>query len=338
MNKKITVFISGSGTATAISVIKGLRLQKEYIVNIISCDASSNVAGKFLSDSFYKVPPADDPKYLEVLLDYIKKSKANLFIPIIDYEFLKIAGNKKSFLDIGCTPVISDESTINVCIDKFETVKFFHSLRLLTPLSYSVNQITIIKNHHFPLFIKPSYLGRSTINAYKIEDQCDLDYFIKKVPKPIIQEFIEGTEITIDGLCDLQGNFIAAVIRRRDETKSGLSVKGETITDPDLLIHIKKIVETIRIIGPFNIQCIKNKNNEYVFIEINPRFAGGHPLTIFAGLNTALLLCKNYFKDEIKIKDIIIKNHAQMIRYWNEFFIASDGTITMPYGSLINEK
>ena len=83
MGKKLTVFISGAGTATTVSIIKGLRQQKEIDVTICVCDASENVAGRYFADQFYKVPHANDPLYLEVLLQSIKKSNSEIFSMII---------------------------------------------------------------------------------------------------------------------------------------------------------------------------------------------------------------------------------------------------------------
>jgi len=338
MKKKLTVFITGAGTVTAISVIKGLKQQQELDITICTADAAYNVAGRFFGDYFFKLPPASDPSFIKVLKTAIKKSRADILIPIIDYEFTKIASHKQEFLELGCTPIISDVATIEKCIDKFKIADFFSSVDLKVPISYSKEEIKKINNIKFPLFIKPSYLGRSTINSHKLENKKDLDYYVDKVKAPIIQEFIDGTEITIDGINDLQGNFIAAVPRIRIETKTGLSVKGETIKDTALIKKIKIIAEKLRIIGAFNVQCIKNKKNEYVFIEINPRFAGGHPLTIQAGLNSAYILCKCFLKQPIEKKDIEIKKSVSMIRFWDEVFLNEKGKGFKPQLQLFDER
>ena len=67
--RRFTILLDASGTATAISVIKGVRKQREYEVRIIAIDMDDFNAGAFLSDKFYKVPPADATEYLNVVLD-----------------------------------------------------------------------------------------------------------------------------------------------------------------------------------------------------------------------------------------------------------------------------
>ena len=90
-------------------------------------------------------------------------------------------------------------------------------------------------------------------------DKKDLMFYGSKVNRPIIQEFVSATEITVDALNDLQGHFIYAVPRIRTETKGGLSIKGVVFRDDALLTQIKRITEALPIIGPSNIQCFKTK-------------------------------------------------------------------------------
>ena len=59
----ITILITGAGTTTTLSVIKGIRQQKEFSVRVISCDKSDNVSGRYMSDRFYKIPSAEDPGF-----------------------------------------------------------------------------------------------------------------------------------------------------------------------------------------------------------------------------------------------------------------------------------
>jgi carbamoyl-phosphate synthase large subunit len=189
---------------------------------------------------------------------------------------------------------------------------------------------------HYPLFLKPSVLGRSTIDAYKINNKQDLVYYTQKVDHPIIQEYIDGTEVTVDTFNDLSGKFIAAVPRIRTETKSGLSIKGIVIRDDHLIALVKRLTESLPIIGPSNIQCFK-KGSRYIFSEINPRFAGAHALTIQAGLNSVHLLCKLYAKQHLTSKDVHIRPGVRMIRYWEELFILPDNKTYQPEYSLVNE-
>ena len=107
--------------------------------------------------------------------------------------------------------------------------------------------------------------------------------------------------------------------RIRIETKGGVSVKGKTIYDREMMDWGMKISEKLGIIGPFNIQCFRSKSS-IVFIEINPRFSGAHALTILSGLNSAHL-CKMIIGHKVEPFLNKIKYNISMLRYWNETFL-----------------
>jgi len=148
-----------------------------------------------------------------------------------------------------------------------------------------------------------------------IKNQKELSFFKKYIKNSFVQEFVEGVEYTIDGVSDLRGRMIATSPRIRLETKGGLAIKSITVNDSQLINFVKKIVEGLKIIGPFNVQCIK-KGKEMKFIEVNSRFpSGGLPLTVKAGLNIPLIIVKLLLG--MKIKKTIIKPGIVMTRYWD---------------------
>ena len=62
----------------------------------------------------------------------------------------------------------------------------------------------------YPLFIKPD-IGVGAADDYKISDICDLEYFYvthdKKV-KYICEQYISGTIVSFDGICDSKSNIV----------------------------------------------------------------------------------------------------------------------------------
>ena len=141
---------------------------------------------------------------------------------------------------------------------------------------------------------------------------------------PLFQEFAEGDEYTVDVLSDFQGRVIAAVPRKRIEMKVGISYKGVTVNDPEMIAMAKKISERAGIIGPCNIQCFRDEKG-LNFFEINPRFSGSLPLTIAAGLNGPLFLTRLVIGASPCNSDNMFAEHLTMLRYWNEFFVTSAG-------------
>jgi len=135
----------------------------------------------------------------------------------------------------------------------------------------------------------------------------------------MIQECINGEEYTIDTMSDLNGKVLVSLCRRRVSVKSGISVKAEFIENSDYISKVKKILESLTVIGPCNTQVIDGR-----FIEINPRFSGGLGLSIAAGINLPLLCIKLFEGMPIKEKHLGYKKGSKVIRFWDEVVLGGE--------------
>ena len=322
MKKHLNVLITGVGSTTALSVIKGLKKQSEFDLLIVGTDINkkNNIAGSNFCDKFYMVPLAIEEKgYINSLIDIIKSESIDLVIPIIDIE-LEIIAKNRNIIEKLTFLLLSSYETILTCNDKLETFHFFKSLKIPTPKTISMTNFDNIKDlllHFdmtFPLVAKPRK-GVSSRDVYFIQNEDNL-VLIRRINDPIIQEKVNGVEYTIDTFYDGK-KVISVVPRIRIETRAGISYKGQTVKDKLLISYAKKIVEELNIIGPSNIQCIKDRE-EVKFIEVNPRFSGSLPLTIAAGVNTPLFALRMASGEVLEP----IKNFKKciMCRYWEEMF------------------
>jgi carbamoyl-phosphate synthase large subunit len=85
-------------------------------------------------------------------------------------------------------------------------------------------------------------------------------------------------------LYDLKGELRCIVPRRRIEVRSGEVSKSVIDMDPAVMEAAWEFGKQIRgARGVINIQCIRTIDNRVSFIEINPRFGGGTPLSLYAG-------------------------------------------------------
>lgn len=160
------------------------------------------------------MPPIVSDKYVSVLKDVCVKEQVALIIPTIDPELPLMAEIKEDFLIINTKILISDGKVIKTCRNKINTCHFFQKLGIATPRTY-----TALKDvpNKFPVFIKPVD-GSSSINAFKAENKQEMDLFFQYVPKPIIQEYIDGWEYTIDVMCDFQGVFDQSIAVKKKGT------------------------------------------------------------------------------------------------------------------------
>ncbi|NMD37172.1 MAG: HAD hydrolase-like protein, partial [Christensenellaceae bacterium] len=240
------------------------------------------------------------PNYINELKSICLNNNVDVLIPTIDYDLLLLAENKKSFDEFGTKVLISDKNKIEICRDKRLTSNFFFGCGLLTPKTTD-NVDNYCDN--YPAFIKPID-GSSSINAFKVNNYEELCSNANKISKYIIQPFVDGKEYTIDIFCDFDGNPIYITPRERLAVRSGEVLKSKIVQDDKIIEDCKKLIKNFKPCGPITVQMIRDKKtNKDYYIEINPRFGGGAPLSIKAGANSPLVLLKSLSGYEIKYKN-----------------------------------
>jgi carbamoyl-phosphate synthase large subunit len=337
--RDITVVVTGAGTTTALSAIKGLRDQRKVSVRIVSVDMNPESVGRYFSDAFYTVPRANSPDFVESLLEICRLEDARLLIPIVDYEFLPLSLAKERFGSQGCRVAISSETTIRICNQKDLTHFHFAEHGIPSPALYDADTVL----HHpesaaLPLIIKPRLDGRGSIDVYKLETVEDLQYWGRRVHDPLFEECVEGREFTIDTLSDFDGRVVASVPRERLEVKAGICYKGRTTHEFDLVAWGVRVATSLGIVGPANIQCRVTAQGQVRFFEVNPRFGATLPITTAAGVNMPLLLLQMTLGAHV---DERLGDFAEisMLRFWDEVFVPTaelgGATVVLPSQQMV---
>jgi carbamoyl-phosphate synthase large subunit len=247
---------------------------------IVTTDLKKNAPASFIADIAEIVPRVDDPNYIDSLTRICTQYQIELLIPLIDTELHLLAFHQQEFAKIGVRLLISSPNTNEICFDKNNTAKFFDRIGVKTPKIYKAEQYHTLT---YPAILKPAN-GSCSVGLHKLNSKQELEFFSKYINDAIIQELIIGEEYTIDVLTNLEGKVISAVPRLRLETRAGEISKGITVKNPSLISAAKHVVESLPgAIGCITVQCFLQTNGEIIFIEINPRFGGGYPLSYQAG-------------------------------------------------------
>ncbi|NRA73965.1 MAG: ATP-grasp domain-containing protein [Rickettsiales bacterium] len=321
MSSKLNILFTSVGRRVCLiksfkEAFKTLRIDGK----IMAADASENSAASYIADAYLKISKVNDINYIEDLLSICKKNNIKIIIPLIDTELCVLARNRKRFEDIGISLLLSSYEDIKICSDKRLTYKFLLKNNFDVPKILSKNDI-VEKKFSFPLFIKPAD-GSSSINAFKVNNSEELKFFSGYVSNAILQEFIEGDEYTVDVLVDFSGKVCCVVPRLRMETRAGEISKGITVKNLFLINEVKKLVEKMyKALGCITVQCFLTKDNKIKFIEINPRFGGGFPLSYAAGANFPLWILSMYLKKQIDIKMNDWNDGFKMLRYDDAVFL-----------------
>lgn len=261
------------------------RLQRK--VTIIGSDLSDTAPALLFCDRTVKTPKIADESYIPFLMDYCRENSVDILIPTIDTDLLPLAKAKNDFEKIGTKVYVASEEKVALCRDKRLTSSYFNSLGLKSPQAYDSISAVVEKGLSFPLFIKPKD-GSSSINAYRADTLEDLTTFAERIGDFIIQPFISGEEYTVDIFCDWEGKPVYITPRKRLAVRSGEVLKTEIYQDERIISELMTLVEDFRPSGAITVQLIRdNATGEDWYIEINPRFGGGAPLSIKAGADSA---------------------------------------------------
>ena len=323
---KVTIIVTSAGTASAISVIRGLKMQNEIKVNVVAVDLDPLAAGLFLADEFFIGPKADNQNYIPELIRIASNTGATVLIPIYSKEINLISENTELLRSHGIRTMLSTPDVIKLCNDKLAMNQFALEAGLNVPHLFSNDDVLNNQSIKFPVFVKPNS-GSSSTGAQKIANKEELDIILKSNKNFIIQEFIDAEEVTVDVFCDINSNALVIAPRIRLAVKSGQCVKGNTIDKALFLEPITTFCKKLKVVGACNIQFFIS-SNKLSFIEINPRFAaGGLMLTIASGANIPLLLLKSLLGLEIEKQQCQTKPNISMTRYWSEIILDENNNI-----------
>jgi carbamoyl-phosphate synthase large subunit len=266
------------------------------------------------SDGFEKAPRVTDGSYLEFLKEFSLKNGITLIVPTIDTELSLLASVKDSFREMGVEIAIS---SLNICETfylKSTTERFFLENGFQTP-----KQVDPLKTDRFPLFAKLNN-GSCSVGIETVYDSGRAVELLKENPLYIFQEFIDGTEFTVDVFIGRDGEVKSAVPRERIEVRAGEVSKARTVKDRAIIDEVKRIFKTKKgFYGTITVQLFK-REDELIFIEVNPRFGGGYPLSQRAGADYCELLIRDYMGEELSYSEDW-EDNLIMLRYDSEIIV-----------------
>lgn len=258
--------------------------------NVVAGDCSETAPAIYFADRKAILPRINEDNYIDEIIKVCKREDIRLVIPTIDTDLLLLSEERDRIeSESGAVVLIASTEVISICRDKINTQKFLEENGFKIPKMYSKEELDS-GGLEFPLFIKPKS-GSSSINTFKVNNLEELATYRSLIKEPIVQDFLEGKEFTVDVFLDFDGNLITVVPRLRMATRSGEISKGKIIKDREIIEDIKRLVEVLKPIGHITVQLMKtNKGIEY--IEINPRFGGGAPMSIQSGADS----CANLYR------------------------------------------
>jgi carbamoyl-phosphate synthase large subunit len=272
-----------------VALVQGLRralARPDTSGEVIVCDVNPHSPAVQVAHRAYEAPLSDDPSYLDEIFQICQAHDIGLIVPTIDDELPLFAAHRARFETAGVRVAVSPLETTRACNDKLATCQRLRAAGVAAAATWLPPRLP--KSAPLPLFIKPRG-GRGGVQAHRANTPEELSFFANYVTDPVVQEFLDGPEFTLDLLCDFRGRPLSVVPRERVVIRAGVIDRGRTVNDAALIELALQCAGVFDFFGAVNIQCRVAGGRPVVF-EINARFSGGIPLTIAAGADFPAML------------------------------------------------
>src|SRR5262245_8676468 len=194
------------------------------------------------AERWYHVPLATAPEYLDSITSICAREHVGLVVPTIDDELELFGAAVADFEARAIRVAVSPEATNHICNDKLLTCHHLRARGIRAAETYLPKDLPA--GRPFPLFIKPRW-GRGGVGAHPIHTARDLAFFVDYVENPVVQEYLDGPEFTIDVLCDFRHRPISIVPRERVVVRAGVIDRGRTVHDRKLIELARSITQVM---------------------------------------------------------------------------------------------
>lgn len=269
--------------------------------NIISILTESNENAPNLEDAikYYIVPRGmEEPKKIAI------KEKVDGVIPLIgiDPPLIDVAQLKEDLKKENIRVLISNPKTVDLCSDKIKTKKFFQKNNIPTPKSKILKKTSNFDDIQYPVVLKQGF-GQGGKDIKICRNKQDIQEYFKHFNEALCEEFIEGSEISIEVSCWNNTYYPIAPIYKGETSLEGTHpisrirygpVKIEGLQNERIYKEAKNIAKKLNAEGIIDIDLIYSKKYDKLYaIEVNTRVSGTRYLSLATtGINPLTNLIK----------------------------------------------
>ena len=282
-----TIILTAVGSASAPSVIERLKAQGCRVVGCDIYPQAWNLSSCEVDSFFQAITVTDRAAYLRLMEEAVTREHADFLIPLTDVEVDVLCTEKARFAALGCTVCTPDEPAVRLCRNKLDMAAALEAsgaCRTIPTVSpYGREPL----ESEYPIMLKPVD-GRSSQGQVVVRTPEAYHSALASRSDYIAQPFIEGSIFTIDVARDLYGNVRCLCREELLRTVNGLGTTVRVLPGHPLEATCAAIAEQAGIVGVVNMEFI-GRNDEYHFLEVNPRFSGGVGFSIAAGADFAAM-------------------------------------------------
>ncbi|MCC7554485.1 MAG: ATP-grasp domain-containing protein [Methanobacteriaceae archaeon] len=269
---------------------------KEKGIHSILTESNKDAINLDLADEYYLVS-----RGMEEPLKIAIKENVDAVIPLIgiDIPLLDVAYMKEHLEKKYNIPVISSNvDVIKISSDKLKTKEFFNKHGIKTPNFKIITKNNINQSFNFPLVLK-QFEGQGGNSIEIANDLKDINNYLDKYGEALCEEFIEGSEISVE-VIGFNGDYIALTPIYKGETtfegthplfkNRSAPFQSEKITNEEIKNNALCIAKKLKSEGITEVEFILSSDNSKLnALEINSRPNGVRYLTSASSDVTTLL-------------------------------------------------
>ena len=310
------VLVTGTGGPSGVCFMKAIADQPW---EVFSADIDPYAAGLYLVDEHHRaiVPRGDAETFVPEIIELCDRLRIDVLVPTVDSELLPLARARTELGEHGVSLVLASEQTLRDCLDKWTLhARCVGALRVpdtvLVDADFDPGACTL------PVIVKPRS-GSGSRGVHRVDELEELT----RLPRDatlLVQEYLPGTEYSLDVLARADGAIVAVVPRSRLKVDSGIAVTGRTVHDESLERIGALVAQRIGLTSVANVQVKLTGDGEPALLEVNPRFPGTMSLTVASGVNMPRLCVQQALGSEMPGEMQPFAEIA-MVRFLEEHFM-----------------
>lgn len=308
----MNILLTGAGGVYVKHLIE--RLDRKLFDQIIIVDTDFKSLKKIKADYKYQVPLGDKKSFLPKILKIINKHDIKVLVSVVDEELQSILSLKKKKLFL----LQPNSFFTKISLDKLKLCTALYEKGINNFKTYELKDYR--GEFGYPIILKPR-VGRGSRGVYIVKNLNEYKNILKKIKNKkniIVQKKTYGDEYTVSVIVNNKNNDYK-IIPKKIILKKSYTRKAITEKNNFVIKKCEDIIKSFNPCGPFNVQCIANKENVEIF-EINPRLSTSSTLTTASGINEINSLIKKKLDNSFSIKKLKWKEGVELNRTQSDSF------------------
>lgn len=343
--KDLTVLVSACGAQFMPGLADCLKNNGERNIKIIGVDMDIDLTVLEMVDMLYQVPAADDPAYIDRLLEICKTEKIDVVLPFMSAELLPLIDRRHEFERLGTKVSVSDRHSVEITTNKYKFYQFLKDNNLPVPrfalvrtadelvpaciaCGYPGNAVCIkateLSGSRGIRIVKPD-ISRFDILFHEKPNSFfttmdDLLSTLKerdRMPEMMAMEYLPGMEGSVDLIAD-NGKILYMAYRESTVNLHSIPQAGELKDNMEAYAIAEKVVGALDLTGNADLDFKDDADGHPVLMEVNPRIAATMRIFKEGGLNLPYLRIKQLLGEPLP--RVSIKYGVKMKRRYLEMF------------------